>query len=57
MAKETKVILTCTECLSRNYVTHRNPKTHNQRLELMKYCKNAANIHFIKKRSRRIQIC
>ena len=39
MAKETKVILTCTECLSRNYVTHRNPNTHNQRLELMKYCK------------------
>ena len=39
MAKETKVILTCTECLSRNYVTHRNPKTHNQRLELMKFCK------------------
>ena len=39
MAKETKVILTCTECLSRNYVTHRNPKKHNQRLELMKFCK------------------
>lgn len=39
MAKESKVILTCTECLSRNYVTHRNSKTHNQRLELMKFCK------------------
>lgn len=28
-----KVILTCTECLSRNYVTE-NKKTHLQRLEI-----------------------
>ncbi len=34
-----KVILTCTECLSRNYTTHRNKKTHTQRLELNKFCK------------------
>ena len=34
-----KVILTCTECLSRNYTTHKNKKTHTQRIELQKYCK------------------
>ena len=34
-----KVILTCTECLSRNYTTTKNKKTHNERIELMKYCK------------------
>ena len=34
-----KVILTCTECLSRNYTTTKNKKTHNERIELKKYCK------------------
>ena len=34
-----KVILTCTECLSRNYKTTKNKKTHNERIELMKFCK------------------
>lgn len=34
-----KIILTCTVCLSRNYTTFRNKKTHNERLELNKYCK------------------
>ena len=34
-----KVILTCTVCLSRNYTTHRNKKTHAERLELKIYCK------------------
>ncbi len=33
-----KVILTCTECLSRNYTTSKNKKKHQDRLELMKYC-------------------
>ena len=40
-----KVILTCTECLSRNYVTEKNKKTHlhltdaaGWRLEIKKYC-------------------
>ena len=33
-----KVILTCTECLSRNYVTEKNKKTHLQRIEIKKYC-------------------
>jgi len=31
-----KVILTCTECLSRNYVTTKNKKTHQSRLEIKK---------------------
>ena len=34
-----KVILTCSECLSRNYTTTRNKKTHSERLELNKFCK------------------
>ena len=34
-----KVILTCSECLSRNYTTTRNRKTRTERLELVKYCK------------------
>lgn len=27
------------ECLSRNYTTTKNKKTHNERIELMKFCK------------------
>ncbi|MEG0346019.1 MAG: 50S ribosomal protein L33 [Erysipelotrichaceae bacterium] len=34
-----KVILTCSECLSRNYTTVKNKQTHTSRLELMKFCK------------------
>ena len=34
-----KVILTCTECLSRNYTTTKNKKTHLERIELSKFCK------------------
>ncbi|MBO4218428.1 MAG: 50S ribosomal protein L33 [Erysipelotrichaceae bacterium] len=34
-----KVILTCSECLSRNYTTTRNRKNRTERLELVKYCK------------------
>lgn len=34
-----KVILTCTECLSRNYSTHKNKTTHTDRIELKKFCK------------------
>ena len=34
-----KVILTCSECLSRNYTTVRNRKNATGRLELLKYCK------------------
>ena len=34
-----KVILTCSECLSRNYTNHKNKKNHTQLIELQKYCK------------------
>ena len=37
MPKDDKVILACTECLSRNYTTTRR-KTSTKRLELNKYC-------------------
>ena len=35
--KKNKVILTCTECLSRNYTTSKNQSQKGERLELMKY--------------------
>ena len=34
-----KVTLVCTECLSRNYTTHKNQKANPERLELNKFCK------------------
>ena len=34
-----KVILVCTECLSRNYTTNKNRSSDPERLELKKYCK------------------
>ncbi|WP_078055037.1 50S ribosomal protein L33 [Erysipelothrix larvae] len=37
--KRKKVILVCTECLSRNYSTFRNHVKSEERLEMMKYCK------------------
>ncbi len=37
-----KVILTCSECLSRNYVTRKNKNTHTERIQLSKYCKKCA---------------
>ena len=47
MAKEDKVILTCTVCLSRNYSTFKNKQVHGERLELKKFCKkcNAHTLH------------
>ena len=51
MAKDDKVILTCTVCLSRNYTTHRNTKTHTERLELKKYCKKCGT-HTIHKETK-----
>lgn len=46
-----KVILTCTECLSRNYTTHRNKKTQTERLELKKFCKKCGK-HTIHKETK-----
>lgn len=42
-----KVILTCSVCLSRNYTTHKNKRTHSERLEVKKFCKrcNAHTVH------------
>ncbi|MDD8048890.1 MAG: 50S ribosomal protein L33 [Thomasclavelia sp.] len=34
-----KVILVCTECLSRNYTITKNKRVNTERLELRKYCK------------------
>ena len=47
MAKEDKIILICSSCLSRNYITYRNKDKYNKRLELKKYCKrcNQHTIH------------
>lgn len=33
-----KVILACTECKNRNYMTTKNKKTTTGKLEFMKYC-------------------
>ncbi|MGB4985167.1 MAG: 50S ribosomal protein L33 [Erysipelotrichaceae bacterium] len=42
-----KVILTCTQCLSRNYSTKKNKKNSSERLEIKKFCKkcNAHTVH------------
>lgn len=37
MTDKKKVILTCTECLSRNYSTNKN-KSNAKRIELRKFC-------------------
>ena len=34
-----KVILVCTECLSRNYTIAKNKRVNTERLELNKFCK------------------
>ena len=34
-----RVVLECTECKNRNYVTYKNKKHTTERLELKKYCK------------------
>ncbi|MDO5725517.1 MAG: 50S ribosomal protein L33 [Tissierellia bacterium] len=34
-----RVVLACTECKNRNYVTFKNKKNTSERLELKKYCK------------------
>jgi|GEM_PF-80875 len=47
MPEKNKVILTCSECLARNYSTHKNKKTNLERLELYKYCRycNKKTLH------------
>ena len=42
-----KVIMACTECKRRNYITMKNKKTTTERLELSKFCKycNKHTVH------------
>lgn len=47
----TKVILVCTECLSRNYSTDKNKLTMKERLEIKKFCKNC-NKHTLHKETK-----
>ncbi len=46
-----KVILVCSECLSRNYTTNKNSRVNPQRLELNKYCKRCGK-HTIHKETK-----
>ena len=46
-----KVILVCTECLSRNYSITKNKRLNVERLELNKYCKNCGK-HTLHKESK-----
>lgn len=45
-----KIILTCSQCLSRNYVTYRN-RSSKERLELKKYCPHC-NSHTLHKETK-----
>lgn len=46
-----KVLLVCTECLSRNYNVSKSAQANQERLELMKYCKKCKK-HTLHKESR-----
>ena len=46
-----KIILTCTECVSRNYTSTKYNKTHTARIELKKFC-NKCNKHTLHKETK-----
>ena len=46
-----KIILVCTECLSRNYNTSKNKQTQKERLEINKFCPKC-NKHTLHKESK-----
>lgn len=46
-----KVMLVCTECLSRNYNTTKNSQTQKNRLEINKFCPTC-NKHTLHKESK-----
>ncbi|MDH6366483.1 MULTISPECIES: 50S ribosomal protein L33 [Breznakia] len=46
-----KVILTCSECLSRNYSTKKNKTTYTERMEIKKFCKKCGK-HTIHKETK-----
>lgn len=49
--KRKKVILVCSECLSRNYSTFKNHSSVQERLEINKFCKKCGK-HTLHKESR-----
>ncbi|MBQ1447738.1 MAG: 50S ribosomal protein L33 [Erysipelotrichaceae bacterium] len=51
MGNKNQVILVCSKCLSRNYVTHKNRTNSSERLELMKFCKKC-NEHTLHKETK-----
>ncbi len=51
MKDKNKTILMCSECLSRNYVTHKNKQGSSERLELMKFCPRC-NKHTVHKETK-----
>ncbi|MBP5446253.1 MAG: 50S ribosomal protein L33 [bacterium] len=46
-----KIILICTECLSRNYTSTKNKLAKTERLEIMKFCPKC-NKHTLHKESK-----
>ena len=46
-----KIMLVCTECLSRNYNTTKNKQTQKDRLEIKKFCPTC-NTHTLHKESK-----
>ncbi|NLG80987.1 MAG: 50S ribosomal protein L33 [Bacilli bacterium] len=46
-----KIILICTECLSRNYTTDKNKLNDKERLEIKKFCKHC-NKHTLHKETK-----
>jgi large subunit ribosomal protein L33 len=46
-----KIILVCSECLSRNYTTTKNKATQKERIQVTKHCKKC-NRHTLHKESK-----
>ena len=46
------IILQCTECKERNYVTTKNKRTHPDRMEIKKFCKRLRKhtLHKVKRK-------
>ncbi|MGP4062969.1 50S ribosomal protein L33 [Halobacillus litoralis] len=38
-----KIILSCTECLSRNYSSYKNQSNQSERFEVRKFCKKCGS--------------
>ena len=45
------ITLACTDCKQRNYQTNKNKKNNPDRIEMMKYCNSAVNIHYTVKQN------